>query len=306
MSDEIAVGVPVFERTEALQRCLNSIPADAVDRVIVADNGPANAHAGIYATEWPFTLDVLDLEYDVGIGACRAAIADELTEEYLLVVDSDMRLPAASQLRQLQTALDERPSLGGVSGVLLEDGQIRAGCSNLHETTTLLGRDVLVHAIREQPAIEWVDSTIPIARFDKLTNAALVRRECLADGAWDGEFPTDEHLDFYLGHHHQTDWEFAACPVVQFAHEKGRYEAYRERVRERNDEKQQQADARYREKWGYDRIEYGCRVDWFRSSQPSLVTAGYRSLNRRLGVRWTLPLRDAVSVAGSLRRRGDA
>lgn len=231
----LAVGVPVFKRTTALRRCLESVSPAAVDRVIVADNGKSGAHEQLYNRDWKFELTVLDLEYDAGIGACRAAIADELTEDYLVVADNDMIIPPASELQHLKTVLESDPNLGVVSGIITEGNRIRSGCSNLHEETSVSGESFLVHAIRSDPEIEWVESTLPIARFDKLTDAAIARRECLEDYSWDSRYPIGEHPDFYLGHYHRTDWEFAVCPAVVFDHQKGRYSSYRNEVRTNGD-----------------------------------------------------------------------
>ena len=77
--------------------------------------------------------------YDVSIGACRAAIDDELNAEYLLVADSDLRLRTGLGPRRLQRVLEHRSGLGGVSGVLFEDGEMRAGRSN-PRNKTLAGR----------------------------------------------------------------------------------------------------------------------------------------------------------------------
>lgn len=295
----IALGVPVFKRTEALKRCLESVDATAVDRVIVADNGRVGTHDQVYEQDWEFELTVLDLEYNSGIGACRAAIADELTEEYLIVGDNDMIIPPASELRHLQTALEYDTNLGAVSGIIVEGNRVRSGCSNLHEETSLLGGKLVVHAIRSDPTVEWVRPTLPIARFDKLTDATMIRRGCIDDYSWDARFPIREHLDFYLGQYHRTDWEFAVCPAVIFDHQKGRYPSYRRTVRTDGQDyrdKRQRTEELYRQKWGYDRIEYGYRPDWIDTESNSFPEQAFRLSCRYVPIRYTLPFKEAVTT----------
>lgn len=292
-----AVGVPVFKRTEALRRCLNSVPDAVVDRVIIADNGRSENREQLYNRDWAFELTVLELEYNSGIGACRAAIADELAEDYLIVVDNDMILPSASELIQLQTAVEYDSLLGGVSGILAERNRIRSGCSNLHEETSLFGNVLLVHSIRDDVEIERIKPTLHIARFDKLTNAAILRQDCIEDYSWDRRYPMGEHLDFYLGHYHRTDWEFAVCPTVVFDHQKGRYPTYREEIRGSGthyNRMQSTVKQLNSKKWGYERIVYGSRPDWIDTSESSIVEQGYRNLSRHIPLRYILPIRDVV------------
>lgn len=294
----VAVGVPVFRRTEALQRCLESITGSVVDRAIVADNGRTTDREQLYARDWEFELTVLQLEYNSGIGACRAAIADELTEDYLIVVDNDMIMPPSPKLRDLQTVLQYDEDLGGVSGILVEQDRIRSGCSNLHEEHSLFGNKFIVHSIRTEPIVEWIGQTLPIARFDMITNAAMLRHDCIEDYSWDSRYPMREHLDFYIGHYHRTDWEFAVCPAVVFNHEKGRYPKYRTQIRGGSDHYEEMNKTVHMlnsEKWGYHRIEYEGRQDWIDTTQKSIPQEAYRILNRKIPIEYTLPLKDAFT-----------
>jgi hypothetical protein len=59
MTDEIAIGVPIYTRERALELFLDSVPA-TVATAYVADNGPADDRdRDAYAREWPFDLQVL-------------------------------------------------------------------------------------------------------------------------------------------------------------------------------------------------------------------------------------------------------
>ena len=279
----IAVGAPVFQRTEALKRFLESIDPDFINRVIIADNGHTNNRQHIYNRDWGFERTVIDLEYDIGTGACRSAIAEELREEYLLVVDIDMILPSNSNLSILVEVLESRSNLGAVSGTIIEANRIRSGCTSLHPEPSLSGKQVLVESIREDPPIEWVNNQIPIALFDKLTNASLIRRECIEDYSWDSAFPIGEHLDFYIGHLHRTDWDFAVTPSVTFKHEKEKYNKYRQRIRSDSNHHQnkiRRANNAGKRKWGYDKIVTGRKKEWFDSERKSKYETIFTRLNQ--------------------------
>ena len=293
----IAVGFPVVNRLDCLTNCLDSVP-DIVSRVVIADNGPpktASERKTIYNQEWPFELTIRDLDYDVGIGSCRAAIGNEVNEDYLLVIDSDMIVPTARDIERLRDILEARPSLGGVSGIIIEDNRLRAGATNFHEDPLFGGKTALVHSVRDTPNVKWVGKT-PIIKFDKLTNAALLRREAIDDYGWDDELVDMEHLDFYVGHWQTTDWSFAVCPNVIFDHRKDMNRAYRETYREGNRAEQRRDEAFevFHSKWGYNRVVVGRQVEWLDSKQRPTSELGFELLRRLLPTRYTLPLKDLV------------
>ena len=77
---EVALGVKVFKRTKALERLLNSAKQLDISTVYVADDGDTSDRTDIYDRSWPFDIQLIDLEFDAGVGAGRAAIVDELEE----------------------------------------------------------------------------------------------------------------------------------------------------------------------------------------------------------------------------------
>jgi hypothetical protein len=272
----------VFQRTTALALCLQSLDRSHIDRVIIADNGHVEDRKNLYDAEWSFDLTVLDLGYDVGIGRCRAAIADELREEYLLVMDNDMTVPLGQQdIDRLVRVLASQPELGGVSGVLIEGNRLRSGCANFHERTLFTGSKVLVQDVKTPPQVAWTDDRVPFVKFDKIPQCAVLKRECLLDYAWDPQFRVAEHEDFFLGHYHLTEWEFAVTPTVIFDHRKEIDPRYRHEIRSgssRSAALQRSVAELYEQKWGYDALVFGKTPHWIDSSRPSRTEALYRSL----------------------------
>jgi len=87
-----------------------------------------------------------------------------------------------------------------------------------------------------------------------IANAALFRRECLEDYSWDPNYVIGrEHVDFYVGHKCQTDWEFGLCPSVLFPHDPGGSDDFLSH-RWDND-KYSAAEKYFLKKWGYDSLE---------------------------------------------------
>lgn len=284
----VALGTVVFKRVEKLEHLLSSV-GPPIEKVYVADNGEITRDKKrLYDRDFPFELEVLDLEYDSGLGHGRNEITKRLTEDYLLVVDSDMAVP--SNVGLLADQLDAKPELGGVCGLLIEEGNVSGICCDLYEEGNVVVKD-----IRDEKHFEFVADS-PFVEFDFIVNAAMFRRECLEDYSWDPTYKIGkEHLDFYVAHKKQTDWTFGICPTVVFPHYPGGDVEY---TSERRDiEKLANSKRYFLEKWGY-RQSVSIQGRWVESfSDPRLRSwrflAGY-------GFRMTLRALPAVALAGVL------
>jgi hypothetical protein len=257
----VALGTVVFERSAKLKTLLKSVDSDIIDKVYVGDNGDVGDRTSIYSNEYPFELEVLDLEYDCGLGKSRAKIVDSLSEDHLLIVDNDMTFPPNVDILSEQLHADE--DLGGVSGVLWEDNSVRSGCWDIFEEGIFGNESVVYLDIREQKNIQSVAGH-PVINFDFITNAAMFRAEALDDYSWDPALPLQEHLDFYVGHYKQTEWEFGVCPRVIFRHSPGGDRSY---TNHRENQKRIDACNRYfLNKWGYRKKLRGRHHGWLDST----------------------------------------
>jgi glycosyltransferase involved in cell wall biosynthesis len=264
MSD-IALGVKVFRRTGKLSRLLDSVSTQPVDTVYIADDGELDSEKkAIYDRDYPFSVEVLDLEYDAGLGYGRARIVERFTEDYLVIVDSDHELVGDLDILRQQLGANER--LGGVSGLLFERGQITATCHDLIERD-----DVLLRTVREPKQVELLAGH-PFVSFDFVPNAAMFRRECLESYAWDEQYVIGkEHLDFYVGHKRETNWVFGVSPNVLFGHYPGGDATYT--ADRTNLEKHTQSKQYFMNKWGYEGIILG-QTEWENPTNRSLSLRG--------------------------------
>lgn len=298
----VALGTVVFHRTEKLRRLLRSVEGTCVSKVYVADNGDSADRTHVYEQSYPFELEVLDLEFDVGIGASRRAVADACDEEYLLVVDSDMTVP--HNVATLVDQLEAMPGLGGVSGVLREDGVVHSGyCHDLFEEETYKGT-VLVGGIREKKDVWTVDGS-PLVPFDFVINATLFRTRCLDDYAWTSDLKHQAHEDFFVGHMKRTDWTFGACAEVVFDHDPGGGDDYEENYRFNKQRLARYVDS-FLDRWGYEEMIYEPGRYWISSYEPkSRGEVLRRFLKDALATRHRVALFDAVEYLRGLRRDDD-
>jgi len=241
---QIALGTTVFKRTEKLERLLNSVPG-FVDSVYISDNGKSEDRSHIYKKDYRFDLEIIDLEYDSGLGKGRSEIVKRISEDYLFIVDSDHEIPKNADI--LIDQLEDRDELGGISGILGEGNSLICGSHDIFENDPYLIRDIR----STKPSIESAGQSL--YKFDFIPNVALFRSECLQDYCWDPEYVIGmEHLDFYFGHSQQTNWEFATNPRVIFPHDRGGSQDY---ISNRTNSDKHQASREYfLDKWDLEGI----------------------------------------------------
>lgn len=283
--NEIAVGVPMFCRENALENLLDSVPA-YVETVYVADNGDAEDR-DCYTQDYPFSLNVLDLTFDIGIGACRHEIVQECSAEYLWIGDNDMSFTRDDDLRKLKEILKENPKLGGVSGWLLEGNNVRAGARDIH-----IAGDVAVKEAKNPP--EMHEEPYPHARFDFIPQAGLFRTECFESYNYDPMVQSTEHLDFFLGQKEADEWDFASTPAVVIQHHRNIDEDYRNSRRgtDHTDEEILQ------EKWDIATTEPGAMTDWGYHRGKTPAAQAFDAIKRVSPPKVWLPLKRAAEGVG--------
>lgn len=244
---DIALGVIVLNRVDKLRGLLDSAIDKNIDSVYIADNGRESEEKDeLYNKSYPFDVTVLDLEYDVGLGYCRNTIVDELSEEYLLMADSDHEL--SNNIDILLQLLRAKPSLGGVAGSVIEPsrGRIWQSAKDFRMIDQILvkGNDI------ETKEIEVIDG-YPFVEFDFIPYPTLYKSECLDDYAWDPDIKINfAHGDFYVHHWMNTDWTFGVAPEVCFRHYPGGDREYSSR--KHDTAKRQNAKNYFLSKWDLD------------------------------------------------------
>jgi len=280
MTGEIAVGVPVYSRSGALSQFLDSLPS-YVSRAIVADNGPPGEHAHVYCQDWGVNIDVLELDHDIGIGACRAAITDAVDEPYLWMGDCDMEFCRDQDLQLLRRILAAHDDLGGVSGWLIEGDVVRSAARDLVFCGDTMIKQGQTPAMGGEP--------YPHARFEFIPQAGLFRTEIYETYDYDPRLRTYEHGDFFIGQERAGKWAFASTPVVQVQHHKDIDPEYRA-TRGRHD-----ADTDWlKQKWGVSQTVPGAASDWAQLFDRSIAEEAFGVFRKATPPRVWLPARRAL------------
>jgi hypothetical protein len=102
-----------------------------------------------------------------------------------------------------------------------------------------------------------------------------------------------EHIDFFLGHQRQTDWEWATTPVVQTRHHKWIDEKYRqERVASTGDFVQLER------KWGITEAVPGSYPDWAQLRERTLTEQAFDIFRQATPPAVWLPVRRGFEFLG--------
>lgn len=266
MSDEIAVGVPMYSRDEALRQFLESVPG-YVETAYVADNGP-DQDRQLYRESWPFELEVIHLEHDIGIGACRRALVDASDEPYLWMGDCDMRFLRDDDLRVLRRVLDANPDLGGAAGWLVEGDAVRSGARDLEVSSGTIIKTAAEPTVEHGP--------VPFARFDFIPQACLFRRETFETYTYDPAMASSEHVDFFYGQSLADEWDFASVPSVTIHHQRDIDEDYRESKRGSD----HLNSSRLEQKWDLHDTAPGARSDWAQVQDQSVPEQAFGIFKR--------------------------
>ena len=223
-----SVIVKAFMRPDMVDLCLSSLDRlkTQPDIVVVADDGYHTSETLDVYERHKDTLNLkpLLLPYNVGLseGRNRAFKACSKDSPYILLLDDDMEPP--SNIYEVHEVMEEDLSIGGVSPLLEEKGEIHG-----------VGADILFEGrycrigVYGKKEVQRTSTGIGYYIYDYISNCALFRREALEaiSGPWDPEFVIGyEHTDFYIRQKKLNSWRFALTPDYVARHTRDPFKDY--------------------------------------------------------------------------------
>ncbi|MHA1395608.1 MAG: glycosyltransferase family 2 protein [Promethearchaeota archaeon] len=218
LNKDITVGVKTFFREEKLEKCLKSLENMNFAKIIALDNGIiSKKKQKIYnRAREKLPLEVIDFEFDSGIGFIQKELLSHINTPYVLIIDDDMELMNIAPLKEI---LEENRLIGGVTGILIEEGKLKINATNIY----LKNKNIIMK--NRKNLIENVFYTkkgIPFFIFDYIRFPILFKRKCLEDYNFDKNFKVShEHLDFMWSHKCLGKWKFALTPACLIIHSRG-------------------------------------------------------------------------------------
>ena len=283
---DTTVGVPTFRRKEKLFNLLESLEKWDFKEIIVADDSKISEEKWNKYEEMKekIPLRVLEFPFDSGIGKKRQEIVKELESNFLLTIDDDME---PYKIKSLKEVLLSDEKLGGVSGLLIEENELKCSAHDLKVKNSYLIKD-----IKNKECLSSRNNN-PYFKFNQIPQVGIFRKDCLNEYNWDDHYKAGkEHLDFFFGHYKKTDWEFAVTPTSLFGHFPGGSSTYTSFRRSKN--RMEDSKRYFLDKWGLKGIlEY--RVHFVRS--PNFKKNLEIALKRKLpftGVRLLQWFKDKV------------
>lgn len=203
----IATTVDRFDAIQALALSIRSRYGNAVD--IIFGIQSAALPEGFQSFIQTVSVQIVQLEYDIGLSAARNRIVAQVETEYFVLCDDDFILDAQFHPGNAIRVLDDEPDITGVGGYYRDviydpsmklkqtiDRHFTFQASFEHNTGTLL-RTPFYHL----PAHLCYDESRGAMPADILQNITIFRRSDFDNGAlyWDERMKiTGEHLDFYV------------------------------------------------------------------------------------------------------------
>lgn len=149
----VSVAVVSYNTREDLRACLESVRAEAPDRLVVADNGSQDGSADLVRSEFPEALLLVD-EGNPGFGAAANRAIAACESPYVLLLNADTRLTPGA-LRAVSSYLDAHPR-AAVAGPRLvnPDGTLQASCFPFLGTPRLM--------LEKTPVARWLSRVPPL------------------------------------------------------------------------------------------------------------------------------------------------
>ena len=222
LASEVLFGITAFDRPDHLTRLCESIRRYYPDvAVTVANNGKQPVRQS--------TLDLgvteVSLPYDVGLSACRNALADRCCLPYMLLLEDDFVFCEGTCIEKFQDVLQANLSIGVVGGDAAGlNTNIREGVANVFDGLSLVGSSA--------PS-SWTKEGVLYRPCEYVLNFALFRQAMLVDHRWDPDLKLAEHWDYFFSVKRAGKWGVAYVPEVVVLHDRGGRTAEYARMRGR-------------------------------------------------------------------------
>ena len=220
--DNIAIGIKTFLREENFFRAVQAIRENFPYpyRLYIADDGYLSPEKkGRYNELEGQEHKIMQLPFNVGISAGRNQIIKNAKEDYVLIMDDDIRIDSPKSIKNMKKVLDAEDDLGVVAGTLFQEinGKPFGNDNYTHRGLTFtFDRSLLIRDTSHCP-IKEVDG-IKYCYADQVVNFFLAKRDIFEEVKWDNRIKVEwEHIDFFLSLK-KTSWKVAVCLDAKATH----------------------------------------------------------------------------------------
>jgi len=219
---KIAIGIKTFMREGSLFKTLDSIERyfPYAYRLYIADDS-----GSMISDEKEYRYQQLEIQghvvirlpFNSGISAGRNEIIKRVKEEYVLIMDDDIRLTNSESIEKMKQVLDSSDDIGLCAGMIYqENGEYFGG--HAYSRGIMLeinGGALFRHSSKGKLA---KTNGILFNYADQVVNFFLAKRAVFKSVTWDSRIKIEyDHMDFFLNLK-RTKWKATICLDTRLIH----------------------------------------------------------------------------------------
>lgn len=217
---KIAIGIKTFMREESLFKTLDSIEKYfpySYKLYVADDSGMSDEKEYRYQQLEIQGHVVIKLPFNSGLSYGRNEIIRRVTEEYVLMMDDDIRLTDSDSIKKMKQVLDSADDIGLCAGIIYQENGDPFGGHNYSRGLVL---EIDKNVLFRHKSIGKLAKTDGILYnyADQVVNFFLAKRAMFKSVAWDNRIKIEyEHMDFFLNLK-QTKWKVTVCLDARAIH----------------------------------------------------------------------------------------
>lgn len=202
MDEDVTIGLTSIEREYCVMKVLESIKKSPfTGEVILADQNKE-----IHEFYDNYDIEILDLDYDVGIGYAKNRVIEQVNTDYLLWLDDDVLFDYFAYKRLYQV-IKEKEDFGWISCYLYDEGlgEYFTHCANIAVEDDVIVREIIL-------------SSNEFIEVDQPSNVAIYDMEIFDHIKHDEDIKVRrQHLDFAY-RFQDIDYKAGFAPYKSFTH----------------------------------------------------------------------------------------
>lgn len=218
---KVAIGIKTFMREETLFKTLDSIEKyfPYPYKIYIADDsGISDEKEYRYQQLEIQDHTIIRLPFNSGLSFGRNEIIKRVKEEYILMMDDDIRLIDSDSIKKMKQVLDSADDIGLCAGMIYqENGEPFGGRAYSKGLMLEVDQGVL---FRHKSTGKLAKADGVLYNYaDQVVNFFIAKQAIFKKVTWDNRIKIEfEHMDFFLNLK-RTKWKVAVCLDAKATHD---------------------------------------------------------------------------------------
>ena len=219
-TSKVAIGIKTFFREESLFKTIDSIKKHfpCPYRLYIADDGEISEEKEYQYQQLEMQgHTIIKLPFNSGLSFGRNMIVKKAKEDYILMMDDDIRLNDSESIERMKCILDSKEDIGLCAGMVYQESNELFGGENYSRGLRLEIDGGALYRYKSEGKLSKVDGML-FNYADQVVNFFLAKREIFNDVRWDERIKIEyEHIDFFLNLK-KTRWKATVCLNTKLTH----------------------------------------------------------------------------------------